>query len=324
MITGHRLVIADLLYDGRRLEPLERPLIAVTSGKITSVEERSRAWAPPRDAQILDLEGSTVLPGMVDAHVHLALTGATAAEAIAFVESASDSDILDVMRAHAEEALRGGVTTLRDCGSPRHTGVAAREALARGDWLGPRLLVSGRPITTATGHCHWMGRIASTTSEVQAAVTELVAEGVDFIKVMVTGGMMTPGSDPYNPQYDRETLSTLITNAHHADRRVAGHVLSAVGLQMAIDCGIDTVEHGWTITGARQDVDDALAAWMASTGIYGSVTAHHALRTLLRDGDVDGLRRRLASHRRFRDAGVRLVVHSDAGTPGTRFSDFAL
>lgn len=318
------IVVADLLYDGRRTEPLERPVISITAGKITSIEERSPAWSPPRHGQVLDLEGCTVLPGMIDAHVHLALVGDTADEAIAFAESASESDILDVMREHAEEALRGGVTTLRDCGSPHHTGVAARGILARGDWLGPRLLVSGRPITTAMGHCHWMGRIASTPAGVRAAVTELVTEGVDFIKVMVTGGMMTPGSDPYYPQYNRDTLHALVAEAHSADRRVAAHVLSAEGLRLAIDSGIDTIEHGWTITAARQDVDDALAAEMVNAGIYGSVTAHHALRTLLQNGDVDDLRRRLASHRHFRNAGVRTVVHSDAGTPGTRFSDFAL
>jgi imidazolonepropionase-like amidohydrolase len=93
---------------------------------------------------------------------------------------------------------------------------------------------------------------------------------------------------------------------------------------VAIDAGIDTIEHGWTITASRQDVDESLAAAMASAGITGSVTAHVALRTLLQEGDLDALRLRLAAHRRFRAAGVRLVVHSDAGTPGTLFSDFAL
>lgn len=317
-------LVADLLFDGKGTEPLERPLITITAGRITSVEERPRAWSPSRELRVVDLEGCTLLPGLIDAHVHLALTGETSAEAIAFAESASEDEILAVMREHAEDALRAGVTTLRDCGSPGRTGVLARQALSRGDWLGPRLLVSGRPITTATGHCHWMGRVAETPAEVRAAVQELVAEGVDFIKVMATGGMMTPGSDPYRPQYDREALRALVAEAHQANRRVAAHVLSAQGLQFAIDAGIDTIEHGWTITASRQDVDESLAAAMAGAGIFGSVTAHTALRTLLEKGDLDGLRLRLAAHRRFRAAGVRMVVHSDAGTPGTRFSDFAL
>lgn len=317
-------LVADLLFNGKDAEPLELPLITITAGRITSVEQRPRAWSPSRDLRIVDLEGCSLLPGLIDAHVHLALTGETAAEAIAFAKGASEDEILAVMRAHAEDALRAGVTTLRDCGSPRRSGVAARQAVSRGDWLGPRLLVSGRPITTATGHCHWMGQIAETPAEVRSAVQELVAEGVDFIKVMATGGMMTPGSDPYRPQYDWEALRAIVTEAHQTNRRVAAHVLSAQGLRLAIDAGIDTIEHGWTITPSRQDVDESLAGAMARAGIFGSVTAHTALRTLLEAGDLDGLRLRLAAHRRFRAMGVRMVVHSDAGTPGTRFSDFAL
>jgi imidazolonepropionase-like amidohydrolase len=317
-------VVADLLFDGRGAEPLERPLITVTDGRITSVDQRPRTWSPPRDLRVLDLEGCTVLPGLIDAHVHLGLNGESAGACIAFAQSGSEEEILEVMRDHARDALRTGVTTVRDCGSPGHTGVAARDAIARGDWFGPRLLVAGRPITTTTGHCHWMGLIAETPTEVRDAVKELVAEGVDFIKVMATGGMMTPGSDPYHPQYGREALHALVEEAHQAHRRVAAHVLSAKGLELAIEVGIDTIEHGWTITGSRQDVDETLALAMVAAGAYGSVTAHATLRRMLQEEDLDGLRLRLEIHRRFRDAGVRMVVHSDAGTPGTRFSDFAL
>jgi imidazolonepropionase-like amidohydrolase len=135
--------------------------------------------------------------------------------------------------------------------------------------------------------------------------------------------MMTPGSDPYTAQYSQRELEALVAEAHGLDRRVAAHVLCAKGLRYAVAAGIDTIEHGWTITGARQDLDDELAVRMIAAGAIGSVTAHHALRALLREGDLEELRRRLAGHRRFRDAGVRLVVHSDAGTPGTAFGDFA-
>jgi len=122
---------------------------------------------------VIDLEGCTILPGLIDAHVHLALNGETAAEAIAFAECAPEPEILGVMRTHAGESLRAGVTTLRDCGSPGRTGVLAREALARGDWLGSRLLVSGRPITTEGGHCCWMGLTASTPTQMRAAAAKL-------------------------------------------------------------------------------------------------------------------------------------------------------
>jgi imidazolonepropionase-like amidohydrolase len=168
-----------------------------------------------------------------------------------------------------------------------------------------------------------MGLVGQEIEGVRAAVRELVEEGVDFVKVMATGGMLTPGSDPYLPQYDQRELDALVAEAHMLDRRVAAHVLCAAGLRRCLAAGVDTIEHGWTITGKRQDIDDELAVVMARSGTIGSLTAHHALRTLLREGEIDDLRNRLAGHRRFRERGVRLLVHSDAGTPGTVFGDFA-
>ncbi len=311
-------IVADVLFDGSGREPLERIVVTISGDRIASVDTK-----PPRSVPVLDLGGCTLLPGLIDTHVHLALTGTTVAEVIAFAGSASERELLEVMRTNAEEALRAGLTTLRDCGAPGQSAFAARAATERGAWLAPRLLVCGRPITTATGHCNWMGLVAQGNEELCAAARELVEEGVDFIKVMATGGMLTVESDPYSPQYSRDELGVLVAEAHGLGRRVAAHVLSAEGFRRALAAGVDTIEHGWTITGRPQDIDYDLAPEMTRTGAIGSVTAHHALRTLLTDGDITELRRRLAGHRRFRAAGVRLVVHSDAGTPGTRFGDFA-
>jgi imidazolonepropionase-like amidohydrolase len=316
-------VTADVLFDGRGGEPFERPVVTFVADRITSVERRTSRWRPPEETRIHDLEGCSLLPGLIDTHVHLALAGNSAAEQIAFVRSASEEELLARMRLHAEEALRAGQTTLRECGAPGGTALVARRACESGEWLGPRLLVAGRPITTRTGHCHWMGLVAEGSDEVRAAVRELVDEGVDFVKVMATGGMMTPGSDPYRPQYSQVELDALVREAHRFSRRVAAHVLCAAGFRLALNAGVDTIEHGWTITGRRQDIDDELALRMVRDGAIGSVTAHHALRMLLRDGDVGELRNRLAGHGRFRQRGVRLVVHSDAGTPGTAFGAFA-
>jgi imidazolonepropionase-like amidohydrolase len=318
-MSGEYALVADVLVDGSGTEPVERPVVVVRDGRIASVGDRV-----PRGVPAVDLAGCTLLPGLVDSHVHLALRAELPTdETIAFAQTASEDELLAAMRRQAEEALRAGQTTLRDCGAPSRVALAAREACGRGDWLGPRLLVAGRPVTIATGHCHWMGLVATGADGLRAAVEELVEEGVDFVKVMATGGMMTAGSDPYTPQYSQEELAALADEAHARGRRVAAHVLCAAGLRLALAAGIDTIEHGWTITGERQDVDDSLAAAMAASPAMGSVTAHHALRSLLREGDLAALRDRLAWHRRFRDAGVRLVVHSDAGTPGTAFGDFA-
>jgi imidazolonepropionase-like amidohydrolase len=169
-----------------------------------------------------------------------------------------------------------------------------------------------------------MGLVAHGPEELRAAVRELVDEDVDFVKVMATGGMLTVGSDPYTAQYSESELAALVEEAHGRGRRVAAHVLCAAGLRAALGAGVDTVEHGWTITGRPQDRDDALTADIVAAGTFMSVTAHTALRTLLEEGDLAELRRRLDAHRRLRQAGATVLVHSDAGTPGTTFGEFAL
>jgi imidazolonepropionase-like amidohydrolase len=119
----------------------------------------------------------------------------------------------------------------------------------------------------------------------------------------------------------------VVDEAHRLGRHVAAHVLSASGLANVLDAGVDTVEHVWSITGARQDYDPGLAERMARLGVVGSVTGHSALRSLLPDqptGDLDLLRRRLDTHRQLRVAGVRFVLHSDATGPPPRFDEMAL
>lgn len=318
------VLIADVLFDGDGGEPVPRPAITLREGRIETVVARAAGWRPPDDLELVDCEGASVAPGLIDTHVHLAFEGATSDEIVAFAGSAGPDELRAAMCRHAAEALRAGVTTVRDCGAPGRSSIELRDLLAAGAVPGPSLVACGRPITTPTGHCHWMGVHAQTAPELCAAVRELVTDGADAVKVMVTGGMMTAGSDPYVPQYAAEELTAAVAEAHAHGRRVAGHVLCAAGLRVALAAGVDTVEHGYTITGGRQDDDPALAAAMAAAGTFGSVTAHWALRALVEAGKVDELRRRLAPHRGMYAAGVRMVAHSDAGTPRTRFDEFAL
>lgn len=317
------VVLADELFDGTGAPPTLNPAITIQDGRVVSVTERSRQWRSPH-RRILDFLGCTVTPGLIDPHVHLALRpDLSAAESIEFTQSASNDEILGVMHENAKQAFNAGVTCLRDCGSPRALGVQFRESCRSAHTM-PRTLVSGRPITTTGGHCHWMGRVANSADELLAAVAELQAEGVDFIKVMATGGMMTTGSDPYHAQYEAPELEILVHEAHRHELRVAAHSLSAAGTRAAVEARVDTLEHCVTTTSATQDYDPAVATSIATAGVIVGVTAHAPLRALLAQQDVEGIRDRLTPHRHLRDAGVELTVHSDAGTPGTTFDKFAL
>jgi imidazolonepropionase-like amidohydrolase len=315
---------ADELWDGLGGDPVSEAAVIVNDGKIVAAGSRKALAAELRDLETLEYGGCTILPGLIDTHVHLALRPElTADESIAFAQSATTTEALAVMEENASRALASGLTTVRDCGSPGASGVALRDIAERTSTRLPRVLVSGRPITTPTGHCHWMGKVAESTEQVVRAVNELTTEGVDFIKVMATGGMMTAGSDPSRAQYSEEVLRALVSAARSRGRRVAAHALSAPGVRVALAARVDTIEHCVTTTPARQDYDPALAPAIAAAGIVVGVTAHHPLRTLLSADDVEGIRTRLAPHRHLRESGVSLVVHSDAGTPGTAFEHFA-
>jgi imidazolonepropionase-like amidohydrolase len=321
--SGSVTIVADLLFDGSGGPPLEDPVVTVEGGRIRDVRQRPQRWSQPTE-EVHDFRGCTIVPGLIDPHCHLALDPTLAAEdSIAFATGASETEIVSLMERNARLAAASGITTLRDCGSPGHVGVAMRQIALRSGGAHPRLLVSGRPITTPLGHCHWMGLAAESGEELREAVATLAEEGVDFIKVMATGGMMTHTSDPFSAQYTSAQLTELVSEARRRNRRVAAHALCAAGVRAALAAGVNTLEHCVSTQGAPQDHDPSLDAAIADAGIIVGLTAHGPMRELLRAGDTKTIRERLAPHRRMLEAGVELTVHSDGGTPGSHFDAFA-
>jgi imidazolonepropionase-like amidohydrolase len=314
------VLVADRLVDGTGVPPLDDVAITVVNGRITRVESRRPGWVLPERTLLIEAIGATIIPGLIDSHVHLGMPplGQPATRSSLLVEAAE----------HARLALFAGVTTVRDLGSADGAALAVRDAIDRGTMMGPRILAAGRPLTTTSGHCHWFGRHADSGEELLRAIAELAEIRADVAKVMLTGGMSTPGSNPFATQYSVEQLAPAVAEAHRLGLRVATHVLCTAGVRVAIAAGIDTLEHGWTITGGPQDFEPAVAREVAEAGIVGSVTAHHSLRSLLSDGESGAgnlaeLRRRLAPHRALAAAGVPMVVHSDAGPGPTRYEEFA-
>jgi len=300
---------------------MRRDVVVVrVDDRIDQVVDWAAAALPP-DLAVEHHPNVTLVPGLIDSHMHL-------------VFSESDvrltrSEALRVARSHAADLLTGGVTTARDLGVPHGVSVDVRDAVARGELAGPRLLVAIQPVTRRHGHCHWFGRHAEDVPGIQAAVAGLVAEGADVIKVMITGGMSTPGSEPGVSQYSVAEVSAAVDEAHRAGVRVAAHVLGTAGVRVALAAGIDTLEHGWTITGLEQQFEPAVVEEFAASPIIASITSHEKLRQLLpgevsADGDLVELRRRLAPHRALLGAGVPLVVHSDCGPYQTRYDRFGL
>lgn len=319
-------LVASRLIDGSGGPALADATVLVEDGQVSEVRE-SVGDSTLSGCRIVRLDGCTLMPGLIDAHVHLTFSPDLAGDGSVEADLASTSSEQLMLRAlrNARLALSGGVTTMRDLGGPGLTTLRLRDAIAAGEVVGPRLLVAGEPITTTAGHGYYFGVCADNVDEVRKAVRRLCQQGVDVIKVMVTGGMMTPGSNPRAAQFSDEELRVIVDEAHRLGRRVAGHILCSAGVRAAIQAGFDTIEHGWTITGKTQDYEPGLGELIAERGIYGSVTAQRDLRSLLphRSNNLEELTGRLGPHREMLRAGVALVVHSDAGPPGTRFERFA-
>ena len=322
------VILADTLLDGVASEPASNPVLTVRDGRIDRVAVRGPRWRAPPDHVVLDHRGCTLLPGLIDPHVHLTMTPTMSIDAVRdeFARASASALALKTLR-HVQLAALGGITTLRDCGGPGTIPQIVRDARRSGAWFGPRLLVSGAPLTTTGGHCHWMGGTADTADELRLGVRRRCEQGVDFIKIMVTGGMNTPGSNPFACQYTDQELAAAVSEAHRLGRRVAAHVLCADGIRASLAADVDTFEHCWTVTGGPQDYEPELAIALATPGKHVGVTVHSHLRPLLGSTDVDAdhatMCRRLAPHRRLHEAGVAIMVHSDAGVPGTLFEEFA-
>ena len=329
------VIRASTLVDGTGVDPCFDAEVVVSNGTI--------AYAGPAlphadDVDVIDYGDATIMPGLIDCHCHLQFGAYSSHErTLAVHKSASNEERVITAIQNAQRALATGVTTMRDTGGYRTLNMLVRDAQRAGHFMGPRLLVCGAPITTTGGHLNWCGLRADSRDEVVRAARQMVEAGADFIKVMATGGMMTPGSQAGHSQYDLETLRALVTDSHRLRRHVAAHVLGADGCRDAIDAGVDTLEHcSWlTADGIRGQsaIDAAAVDRIDATHQSVHMTLAAMNRTPFRDlAHLDALpadeRERIraagANFRYMREQGVPHVVSTDAGVIDTPFHEFPL
>jgi imidazolonepropionase-like amidohydrolase len=324
------LITADRLFDGTGTATLARPVVRIAEGRLEAVE-RSLLAPAGCSGERFDFPGCTILPGLIDTHVHLIFCAAETNEAvIEQVARESDDELLARALANAHAALRAGLTTVRDCGGKGRIVQAVRERIACGVAVGPDILSCGMPITTRTGHCHWLGLTADSPNEVRRAAERMLREDVDFLKVMATGGNMTASSDPMRAQYDPATLTMIADLGRAAGKPTAAHVLSRAALPGVVAARIRTIEHcDWRVEENRYEFDAELARRIIDqeqyVGLTMSGTARRAFLPQIAASTAGPIRRldmRFACERRTLDAGVRYTLHSDAGvrlTPIERF-----
>jgi imidazolonepropionase-like amidohydrolase len=310
-----RLILSGAaLIDGTGSAPVKGRAVVVEGDRIAAVIPDGRH---PAGATVLDLDGLTLLPGLINCHVHFCLGGEPDPARVL----AEDPPATRVLKAalRARQTVEAGVTTVRDLGSVDGIALAIRDTTRAGLIPGPRVLAAARGICMTGGHGWQFGREADGPDEVRKAVREQLKAGADVIKIFATGGVMTPGVEPGSPQLTPEEIRAAIEEARKAGRRTAAHAQAEQGIAACVDAGIDSIEHGIFLT-------EPIAQQMAKAGIALVATliapeqiVVHGVKAGIPEFAVrksEAVRgRHLESFRMAVRAGAPIAAGTDAGTP---------
>ncbi len=267
--------------------------------------------------EVVNFGGKTVIPGLIDAHIHSLFDAS--GDPFGSLEAESASMITLKAANFMKKTLEAGIVAIRDMGGVDYLEMGLNEAIKSGLSKGPRMQLSGKLITMTGGHGHQFGREVDSPHEARKAAREQLKNGVDLIKIMATGGVMTEGVQPGAPQLTEEEMRAAIIEAHKAERKTATHAQGVEGIKNALRAGIDSIEHGIFLDDeaielmVHNDVFlvPTLAApyWIIDAGVEKGVP----------EFAVEKSKAVIESHaksfQKAREAGVKIAMGTDAGTP---------
>ena len=269
---------------------------------------------PIGDAEVIDADELTAIPGMIDCHVHLCLDGDDNPNA----QTASDTAGMVVLRClrNARRHLEAGVTTVRDLGAKNFGVIDVRNAIDSGMFPGPRILTAGKLITMTGGHGHFMADEWDGVDGVMKAARLNLKNGADLLKFMSTGGVMTPGTNPGATQLSPEEIAVIIREAHNAGKKTATHAIGREGIRNAVLAGVDTIEHGTYMDQETMEEMRVRGTFHVPTllALEQAVVRFEDLPEFMRT-KVDKIRDLpYETFRRSHEAGVRVAAGTDGGS----------
>jgi len=242
-VAGTTVLTNARLFDGTGSAVRDGVSVLIVDGYIDSIRERAQEH--PEDSREIDLGGRFLMPGLIDCHSHLTI--GTAPELAEGEEALHSGVVGHLVSSNLRAALRMGITTLREVGAFGDTVFEVRQAVRYGAFRAPRLLISGRLVSATSPQAHHfpgMYREADGPDEMRKAAREQVRAGADFVKIMTTGARSVEWENPGPAQMTREEVAAVVDEVHRLGYRVAAHCEGLDGTRLAIEEGVDTIEHG--------------------------------------------------------------------------------
>jgi imidazolonepropionase-like amidohydrolase len=319
------VITADRMLDVLTGRTIEEPVIVVTDGRIVSVVGRNGGRPNiPAGARRIDLPGMTLLPGLIDMHVHL-----DSSPYYGPYDALRFTDLFEAVQGvrHAQQMLEAGFTTVRNLGSDNYSDVAYMQAIDEGRLPGPRIVPAAYSLGATGGHCDETylpprfnatnPGIANGPQALRQRVREQRRNGAQVIKVCATGGVFSRNTEPGQQQLSEEELRAIVEEAHQWGLRVAAHAHGAAGIKAAIRAGVDTIEHASLVDaeGIRlaRERGTYFSMDIFNTDFTQAFGAQYGIGpdNLRKDREIAQVQRDnfRAAHR----AGVRMVFGSDAG-----------
>jgi len=327
-----KIVIKGTIIDGLNKEPLKQGIIVIEGKTITAIGKEGEVKIP-EGAEVF--QGKTIMPGMIDCHIHFCLNGEADFNQLIIQSSLSTYAIKAVN--YVKRTIESGFTTVREVGSPAHIGISLRDAVNKGIIPGPRILTSGQPLSITGGHGTFLppwihtdfnlGLFADGVEEVRKAVRSLIGSGVDLIKLLATGGVMDIATSPGAQNYNLDELKVAAEEAHKLGKRVAAHVEGLSGTKDCIRAGIDTLEHGI-------ELDDEAIQMMIDKGTFLVPTllapyniAEHGVKGGIPEfavkKDLEVIKVHTKNFTKAYQAGVKIAMGTDMGTPFSKHGENA-
>ena len=303
------------LIDGSGKEPVENSWFLVEDKKIVELGQGDNFPSMNKD-QVVDLNGKSVMPGLINCHIHLTMNPIADPSTIAG-ESEATTTLKGV--ANLKKHLKSGTTFFRNLGTAKFIDIDLRNAVNSGMIQGPEFLTAGHCITMTGGHGWRIGREADGVDELRKAAREQLKAGVDLLKIMATGGVMTPGVEPGSSQLSKEEMEAAVVEAHKVGKKAATHAQGTEGIKNAILAGMDSIEHGIFL-------DDEVIQLMVEKGVYlvpTLVAPYYIVENGIEAGIPEYAVRKaklvMESHgnsfRKAHKAGVKIAMGTDSGTP---------